>query len=137
MAVNQGKRPSLRVQASSQHSAISSQPNKTKKKVSRRRKRKFEPKLPISVVMREGKTTIRQLDGRRFVRFGEARGKRVACVEFYTCGPNMHEISVRFQDKTVFRFEITPLFTVKPEYYSLKTGDVEMIKAWPEMKIER
>jgi hypothetical protein len=56
----------------------------------------------------EGKTTTRQLDGRRFIRFGEVRGKRVAWVEFYTCGPNMHTISVRFQDQTVFYLEITP-----------------------------
>ena len=102
-----------------------------------KRERKRKPKWPESVVTREGKTTTRQLAHRRFVRFGDVRGKRVAWVEFYTCSPNFHEINVRFQDKTVFHFEITPLFTVKPEYYSLKTGDVEMIKKWPEMKIER
>jgi hypothetical protein len=98
------------------------------------------PGLPpslISVVTRDGKTTTRQFDGRRFVRFGDIRGKRVAWVEFYTCGSNMHSIAVRFADKTVLHFEITPLFTLKPEYFSLKTGNVEMIKVWPEMKIER
>src|SRR5258708_39733240 len=95
------------------------------KKTSQGRKPQPKPKLPISVVTREGKTTIRQLEGRRFVRFGEVRGKRVAQVEFYTCGPNYHSISVYFQDRTVLYLKITPVFTLKPEYCSLKTGDVE------------
>ncbi len=102
-----------------------------------RRESKSKTKLPLCVVTRDGKTTIRQFNGRRFVRFGEVRGKRVACVEFYTCGPNFHSIAVRFQDRTAFHLEITPLFTVKPEYYSLKTGNVETLKQWPEIKCER
>ncbi len=106
-------------------------------KKTRGRKPQPEPKLPVSVVTREGKTTIRQFDGRRFVRFGDVRGKRVAWVEFFTAGGETHEINVQFQDHTVFHFEITPLFTLKPEFYSLRTGNVEMIKEWPEMKIER
>jgi hypothetical protein len=102
-----------------------------------RKPRKSKEWQPLSVVTREGKTTVRQFNGRRFVRFGEFRGKKVAWVEFYTCGPDMHTISVRFQDQTVFYFEITPLFTVKPEYYSIKTGDLVTLQKWPEIKIER
>ncbi len=94
-------------------------------------------KEPLAVLTREGKTVTRQFLGRRFVRFGDVRGKRVAWVEFYTCEPNMHSIAVRFLDQTVLHFEITPLFTLKPEYYSLRTGDVVTIKRWPELKMER
>ena len=110
---------------------------KARKKASRRTRKKFEPGLPLSLVTRDGKTVTRQFDGRRFVRFSDVRGKRVACVEFFTAGGETHEINVRFQDRTVFHFEITPLFTLKPELYSLKTGDVETIKQWPEMRTER
>ncbi len=102
-----------------------------------KRARQPEPKWPVCVVTREGKTTIRQFDGRRFVRLGEVRGKKVAWVEFYTCSPNWHSISIRFQDQTMLYLEITPLFTVKPKYCSLKTGDLETLKEWPEMRIER
>ncbi len=102
-----------------------------------RKSRESQTQPALAVVTREGKTTIRQLDGRRFVRFGEVRGKRVAWVEFFTAGPNFHSISIRFQDRTAFYFEITPLFTLKPEYYSLKTGNVVTLKQWPEIKMER
>jgi hypothetical protein len=102
-----------------------------------RKPRQSKEWQPVSVVTRQGKTTIRQLDGRRFVRFGEFRCKKVAWVEFYTCGPDIHTISVRFQGRTTFYLKITPLFTVKPEYYSIKTSDLVTLKEWPEIKIER
>jgi hypothetical protein len=70
---------------------------RTAKKASHRREPKF--KLPVSVVTREGKTTIRQFQGRRFVRFGEFRGKKVAWVEFYSWGGEYNSISIRFQDR--------------------------------------
>ena len=110
---------------------------KPRNKTSRRSKPKFEPELPLSVVTRDGKTVTRQFDGRRFVRFGEFRGKRVARVEFYTWGSENHSISIRFQDRTVLYFTITPLFTVKPKYYDARSGDLAIIKEWPEMKTER
>lgn len=91
----------------------------------------------MSVVTREGQTTIRQFKGRRFVRFGEFRGKRVARVQFYTCGSEHHSIAIYFQDVTAFYLKITPLFTLKPEYYRVKPDDMETIKEWPELKIER
>ncbi len=103
----------------------------------KRKTKQQEEWRPLAVVTREGKTTIRRLEGRRFVRFGEVRGKRVAWVEFFSAEPNFHTISVRFQDRTVFCLHVTPLFTLKADYYSLKTSDVEMIKQWPEMKCER
>src|SRR5262249_32268311 len=109
----------------------------TNKKTSPRREPQPKPKLPVSVVTRKGKTTIRQFQGRRFVRFGEFRGKRVARVEFYTCAPHYPTISVHFQDRTVFYLKVTPMFTVKPEYCSLQTGLMETIKEWPEIKNER
>lgn len=110
---------------------------KARKKASRRTTKKFEPGLPLSVVTRDGKTVTRQFDGRRVVRFGEFRGKRVAWIKFYTWGGVNHSISVRFQDRTAVNFEIDPWFTLKPRYYKAGRDDLEVIKEWPEMKCER
>jgi hypothetical protein len=118
-------------------SARAANTGKAARKAPTTKKELREEWRPVSVVTREGKTTIRQFQGRRFVRFGEVRGKKVAWVEFFTAGPNIHSISVRFQDQTVFHLEITPLFTLKPEYYSLKTGDMVTLKEWPEIRNER
>jgi hypothetical protein len=104
--------------------------------VKKTKKSKPEP-LPVSVVTREGKTTIRQYDGRRFVEFREFQGKRVSRVVFYTCASQYHSVSVRFQDGTSFYLAITPLFIVKPRYYRHGTRDLETIKEWPEIKTER
>jgi hypothetical protein len=146
MAVHKGKRPSLQAQGEVRraYDSIEKPPLKRRpsgreitRKSTRRKQKRLKPKWPVAVVMREGKTTIRQLSGRRFVSFGEFRGKRAAKVQFYTCSPNTHTISVHFQDKTVFYLELTPLFTVKPDYYNIRTGDLEKIKEWPEMRCER
>ncbi len=110
---------------------------KNAKKASRRRETKGEPKLPISVVTREGTTTIRQFEGRRFVEFREFQGKRVARVQFFTCGSEYHSISVHFQDGTRFYLTLTPLFVLKPRYYRLRAGEVETIKEWPEIRSAR
>jgi hypothetical protein len=105
----------------------------------RKKKPRRQPfgKLPLSVVTREGKTTIRQFEGRRFVRFGEVRGKTLAWVELYTAGPDGHAITVRFQDQTGLDLEITPGFAVKPVYFSDKTGERQSLKVWPEIRSER
>ncbi len=103
----------------------------------RRRKREPEPQGPVSVVTREGKTTVRQFEGRRLVRFGEMRGKKVAWVELFTAGGDGHSLSVHFLDQTVFDCEITPMFTVRPKYYAIRTGDPQTIKQWPQIKSER
>jgi hypothetical protein len=92
---------------------------------------------PLQVVTRAGKTTIRQLDGRRFVRFGEFRGRRVAWVEFYTCGTEYNSISIRFQDRTVVYFKINPMFTLKPEYCRHQDGELQTVKEWPEIRMEK
>lgn len=105
------------------------------KKSTRRQKQK--PPSLVSAVTRDGKTTIRQFHGRRFVRFGEFRGKKVAWVEFYTWESESNSISIRFQDQTVMYFRIDPMFTVRPEYYRIKAGDLETVKEWPEMRMER
>jgi hypothetical protein len=56
-----------------------------------------------------------------------------------TCfrGPNYNSISVHFQDRTVLYLKITPMFTFKPEYCSLKAGDLETIQEWPEIANEK
>jgi hypothetical protein len=108
-----------------------------KRKGSTRRKPKAKPIVAPLAVIRAGETTIRRYSNRRFVQFGEFRGKKIARVEFYTCSPNYHSIALYFQDRTVFYLKITPLFAIKPEYCSLRTGDVETMKEWPEMKPER
>jgi hypothetical protein len=92
--------------------------------------------LPVSVTTRDGKTTVRQFAGRRFVRLGEIRGKTVAWVEVYTAGPDGHSITVRFQDQTGLSLEITPGFTLKPKFFSQRTGDYRVLKSWPEIKSE-
>ena len=92
--------------------------------------------LPVSVTTREGKTTMRQFAGRRFVRLGEVRGKKVAWVEFFSAGREAHCITVRFQDQTGLTLEITPGFSLKPKYFTLKTGDYRVLKSWPEIKGE-
>jgi hypothetical protein len=102
----------------------------------KRQDSKTNPRF-LSVVTREGKTTVRQFNGRRFVRFGEVQGKRVSYVEFFTAGPNMHSIGVHFQDRTAFYLDITPLFVIRPAFCSSRKGDLKIIKEWPEIKIER
>jgi hypothetical protein len=92
-----------------------------------------EPRLPVSVVTREGKTTIRQFDGRRLVEFREFQGKTVSRVVFTTCGSEYHSVSLCFQDGTSFYLSITPMFMVKPRYYRHRARDLETIKEWPEM----
>jgi hypothetical protein len=94
-------------------------------------------KLPVVVATRDDKTTVRQFAGRRFVRLGEVRGKKVAWVELYTAGPDRHSVTVRFQDQTGLHLEIKPGFTLKPEYFSQRTGEYRLLKEWPEMKSER
>jgi hypothetical protein len=102
-----------------------------------RRRAKPEPKLPVSVVTREGKTTVRQFDGRRFVEFREFQGKRVSRVVFYTAGHEHHSVNVRFQDGSSFYLTISPMFLVKPRYYRLRAGELETIKEWPEIRSEK
>ena len=102
-----------------------------------KKKSKPEPKLPVSVVTREGKTTTRQFDGRRLVEFREFHGKKVSRVVFYTCASQYHSVSVRFQNGTSFCLTITPTFRVKPRYYRHKDRDLETIKEWPEIRTER
>ncbi len=93
--------------------------------------------LPVAFVTRDGKTTIRHFEGRRFVRLGEVRGKRIAWLELFTSGGDGHYLTVRFQDQTALSLEITPMFTLKPEYYRITTGDPETIRKWPEIKSEK
>ena len=64
------------------------------------RKPAEEGKRPLSVTNREGKTTVRQYIDRRFVRFGEVRGKVVAHVELFTSKQDSHSLTIRFQDQT-------------------------------------
>jgi hypothetical protein len=45
-------------------------------------------------------------------------------------------ITVRFQDQTGLNLEITPGFSLKPRYFTLKTGDYRVLKSWPEIKCE-
>jgi hypothetical protein len=99
--------------------------------------RKRAGKQPVSVITREGKTTLRQFDGRRFVRLNEVKGKTVGWVELYTAGPDGHAITLRFQDQTGLHLELIPGFIVKPEYFNSKNGNYHVVKTWPEVKSER
>ncbi len=94
-------------------------------------------KLPLSVTQREGKTTIRQLKGRRFVRFGEFRGKTIASLELFTSDGDSHAFTIRFQDRTALHLGISPGFTISAEYYRNRgLYDPLVLKRWPEIKSE-
>jgi hypothetical protein len=103
---------------------------------SRPRKQTVERKntLPLSVTTRDGKTTVRQYAGRRFVRFGEVRGKTLARLELFTSEKDSHSLSLYFRDRTVLHLDIAPGFTVNAEYYRPGgLGDPEVLKRWPEI----
>ena len=94
-------------------------------------------RLPLSVTNRDGKTTVRQLEGRRFVRISEVRGKVVAYVELFTSQGDSHSITVSFADKTVLHLGIAPGFTVNAEYYKRQgLEDPKVLKSWPEIRSE-
>ena len=95
-------------------------------------------KLPLSVTLQEGKTTIRQLKGRRFVHFGEFKGKTVSSLELFTSGGDSHAFTIRFQDRTALHFGISPGFTISAEYYKNQgLYDPLVLKRWPEIKSEQ
>ena len=110
---------------------------------SRSRKRRAkkpaaEGKLPLSVTNREGKTTVRQYQDRRFVRFGEVRGKVVAHVELFTSKQDSHSLTIRFQDRTALNMAISPGFTINAEYYKDQgLADPRVLKRWPEISSEQ
>jgi hypothetical protein len=116
MAGIEGKRSSRRTQPA--------------RKTSKPQRQRPLPALPKPIITRHGKTTIRRYPGRHFHRFGEAQGKPLDYIEFFTAG-EYHSIDVRFQDKTVMHFVIEPGFTVEPEYSDWKTGNYRPIKRWP------
>ena len=92
---------------------------------------------PVSVTLREGKTTVRQFHGRRFVRFGEFKGKTVACLELFTSKQDSHSLAIRFQDRTNLHLLISPGFTINAEYYRNQgLGDPRILKRWPEIRSE-
>ncbi len=92
-------------------------------------------KLPISLTHREGKTTIRQLHGRRF---GEFKGKTVAFLELFTSKQDSHSLTIRFQDRTNLHLLISPGFTINAEYYRNQgLDDPRILKRWPEIRSEQ
>jgi hypothetical protein len=95
-------------------------------------------KLPLSLTRREGKTTIRQLSGRRFVRLGEFKGKTVASVELFTSKQDSHSLTIRFQDRTDLHLAISPGFTINAEYSKNQgLADPRVLKRWPEIRSEQ
>jgi hypothetical protein len=106
-----------------------------KGKPSRRRKQAMERNtLPLSVSTRDGKTTVRQYAGRRFVRFGEVRGKTLARLELFTSEKDSHSLSLYFRDRTLLHLDIAPGFTVNAEYCRPRgLGDPAVLKRWPEI----
>jgi hypothetical protein len=103
-------------------------PKAAARKSSRRRKPRFY--LPKPVIIRRGKTTIRQYKNRSFHRLEEIAGKTVEYVEIFTSG-EYHSIDVRFQDETGLHFVIDPGFTLETTYDDWKTGELRHIKRWP------
>jgi len=111
-------------------------PEVAKKKVRPRKRRQTIGELPVPIVIREGKTIVRQFPGRRLVRLGEVRGKKLAWVEIYTAGPDGHSISLRFQDQTGLLLDVTPGFAIRPEYFSSRTGEFRSLRKWPPIRNE-
>jgi hypothetical protein len=112
-------------------------PGVVKKKVQPVKTRKAVGELPVPIVTRDGKTTVRQFPGRRFVRLGEVRGKTLAWVELYTAGPDGHCITLRFQDRTGLILAINPGFTILPEYFNFRTGEYRSLRKWPAIRSEQ
>jgi hypothetical protein len=108
------------------------------------RKRKRQPRkpaeegrLPLSVSRREGKTTIRQLAGRRVIRMGELKGKVVTYVELFTSKQDSHSLDIRFRDHTTLHLMVSPGFTINAEYYKSEgLGDPKVLKRWPQIRSE-
>jgi hypothetical protein len=113
-------------------------------KTTGRSRKKLQAKKPInkdnlllSVTRQEGKTTIRQLNGRRFVRLGEVRGKVVAHVELFTSQGDSHSLTIRFKDQTALYLLISPGFTINAKYYKNQgLADPRVLKRWPEIRSE-
>ncbi len=115
-----------------------SNPSKrTKRQVKKSHSRIKEGKLPLSVTLKDGKTSVQQYDGRRFVRFGEFKGKTVASLELFTSKQDSHSLTLYFQDRTALNLLISPGFTVNAEYYkSQGLADPRVLKRWPEIRSE-
>jgi hypothetical protein len=93
--------------------------------------------LPLSVTLQEGKTTIRQLNGRPIIRFGEFKGKTIASLELFTSDGDSHAFTIRFQDRTALHLGIVPGFTVNAEHYKNQgLYDPLVLKHWPAIKSE-
>jgi len=103
-----------------------------------KRKKPIEKsRLPVSVTLQEGKTTIRQLNGRRIVRFGEVKGKTIASLELFTSDGDSHAFTIRFQDRTTLHLGIAPGFTISAEHYKNQgLYDPIVLKRWPAIKSE-
>jgi len=107
-----------------------------KRQRSKQIKQPIESNLEMPVVIKEEKTMIRQYKGRRFVRFGEVKGKIVSWVELFTSDGDSHSITIRFQDKSALRLGIAPGFFLDTEYYRSKGGEYQLLKRWPPIKSE-
>src|SRR5262249_36272399 len=112
-------------------------PGVAEKKIQLMKARKTIGELPVPIVTREGKTTVRQLPGRRLGRLGEVRCKRLVWVEICAGGPDGHSVAVRFQDQTGLVLDITPGFAVRPEYFSVGKGEFRSLRRWPVIRSER
>jgi len=115
----------------------SSQTSKPRRSHQKPKKPLDKGKLPLFVTQQEGKTTIRQFKGRRFVRFGEFKGKTVASLELFTSDGDSHALTIRFQDKTALNLAISLGFTINAEHYKNQgIYDPLILKRWPEIKSE-
>jgi hypothetical protein len=124
-------------------SRAQSRAHKSRKKRSAPKRQKTKESAPVKqenlpsslryTETKRGKTTIRRYDSRHVYRLEEVKGKVVDRVEIFLAAEDS-SIVVRFDDQTSLGFGVEPGFTLIPEHYDLKTGDLRSIKRWPPIR---
>ncbi|MBZ5524087.1 MAG: hypothetical protein LAP21_17770 [Acidobacteriia bacterium] len=73
------------------------------------------------------------ISGSRRMKFPQVKGKTLEEVNFSSRAED-HSITLVFRDKTALRFGIEPGFTMFADLENWKTGDVRVIRRWPEVR---
>ena len=110
MAATENKRSSSRTQLTTTPKHRSSK--RATAKPNHKKREKLPPSLRFTVTKR-GKTTIRRYPGRHFHRFGEAQGKPLDYIEFFTAG-EYHSMTFAFGIKPLCTSSLNPASRLNP-----------------------